>query len=54
MVAKTAPYSSLDRCDSNLFNIDEYSFNTSLPKIIDNLIMAFVKDTPRPKLNKLQ
>ncbi len=43
-----------DRCDSNLFSIDKDSFNTSHPKIMDNLIMAYVKETPRPKRNKRQ
>jgi hypothetical protein len=37
-----------DRCDHKLFMIDKESFNTSFPKIIDNLIMAFVKDVPKP------
>jgi len=36
-----------DRCDSKLFSIDKNSFNTSFPKIMDNLIMAFVKETPK-------
>jgi len=38
-----------DRCDRKLFTIDKKSFNTSYPKIMDNLIMAFVKDVPKPK-----
>jgi hypothetical protein len=38
-----------DRCDRQLFTIDKVSFNTSYPKIMDNLIMAFVKDVPKPK-----
>lgn len=37
-----------DRCDQQLFKIDSM-FNTSYPKIIDNLIMAFVKEVPKPK-----
>lgn len=37
-----------DQCDHQLFMIDKESFNTSYPKIIDNLIMAFVKDVPKP------
>ena len=37
----------LDRCDHQLFKLDDI-FNTSYPKIIDNLIMAFVKDVPKP------
>lgn len=36
-----------DRCDHRLFRLDGI-FNTSFPKIIDNLIMAFVKDVPKP------
>lgn len=40
-----------DRCDRQLFTIDKTSFNTSYPKIIDNLIMAFVKDVPKPRKN---
>lgn len=32
-----------DQCDHKLFTIDKESFNTSYPKIMDNLIMAFVK-----------
>jgi len=38
-----------DRCDRQLFTIDKASFNTSYPKIMDNLVMAFVKDVPKPK-----
>ncbi len=38
-----------DRCDRQLLSIDKTSFNTSYPKIIDNLIMAFVKDVPKPR-----
>ena len=38
-----------DRCDCNMFTINKKSFNTSYPKIMDNLIMAFVKDVPKPK-----
>jgi hypothetical protein len=37
-----------DQCDHRLFVIDSDSFNTSYPKIIDNLLMAFVKDVPKP------
>jgi hypothetical protein len=37
-----------DRSDHHLFNIDKETFNTSFPKIMDNLIMAFVKDVPKP------
>lgn len=37
-----------DRSDRNLFTIDKETFNTSFPKIMDNLVMAFVKDLPKP------
>lgn len=33
-----------DRSDSHLFSIDKETFNSSFPKIMDNLIMAFVKE----------
>jgi hypothetical protein len=36
-----------DRCDNKYFQIDKDSFNTSSPKIMDNLIMAFVKETSK-------
>jgi len=36
-----------DLCDHQLFTIDKETFNSSLPKIMDNLIMAFVKDVPK-------
>jgi len=38
-----------DQCDHQLFTIDKETFNTSFPKIMDNLIMAFVKDVPKPE-----
>ena len=38
----------LDKCDNTMFVIHEESFNTSYPKIMDNLIMAFVKGTSKP------
>ncbi|MDP1758304.1 MAG: hypothetical protein Q8K77_00725, partial [Thermodesulfovibrionales bacterium] len=38
-----------DRCEHQLFTIDKETFNTSSPKIMDNLIMAFVKDVPKPE-----
>ena len=38
-----------DRCDRHLFTIDKETFNTSYPKIMDNLIMVFVKDVPKPE-----
>ncbi|MDA8338609.1 MAG: hypothetical protein M0Z70_04840 [Nitrospiraceae bacterium] len=44
----------LDRCDCQMFQIDKNSFNTSNPKIMDNLIMAFVKDVPKPKKKNAQ
>lgn len=37
-----------DRCDRNLFVLNQETFNTSYPKIIDNLIVAFVKAVPKP------
>lgn len=37
-----------DRCDKKMFLIHKESFNTSYPKIMDNLIMAFVKGTTKP------
>ena len=33
-----------DRCDHTMFAINKETFNTSIPKIIDNIIMAFVKN----------
>lgn len=38
-----------DRCDRQIFTVDKTSFNTSYPKIMDNLIMAFVKDVSKPE-----
>lgn len=38
----------LDECDLNIFELNEYTFNTSYPKIIDNTIMAYVKNVPKP------
>lgn len=38
-----------DQCDHQLFTIDKETFNTSFPKIMDNLIMAFVKAVPKPE-----
>jgi hypothetical protein len=38
-----------DRCDRQLFTIEKETFNTSYPKIMDNLIMVFVKDVPKPE-----
>jgi hypothetical protein len=43
-----------DRCDCKMFNIEKKSFNTSNPKIMDNLIMAFVKDVPKPEKRNAQ
>jgi len=37
-----------DRCEHQMFTIDKETFNTSYPKIMDNIIMAFVKDVPKP------
>jgi len=39
-----------DRSDRHLFTIDKETFNTSYPKIMDNLIMAFVKSVPKPRI----
>ncbi len=36
------------QCDRNLFEINPNTFNTSYPKIMDNVIMAFVKSVPKP------
>lgn len=38
----------LDRCDTNIFTINKDTFNTSYPKIMDNCIVAFVKDVQKP------
>lgn len=38
-----------DRCNHQLFSIEKNTFNTSYPKIMDNLIISFVKDVPKPK-----
>jgi hypothetical protein len=37
-----------DQCDRGIFEINT-SFNTSYPKVMDNVIMAFVKSVPKPK-----
>lgn len=37
-----------DRCNHQIFTINNDDFNTSYPKIMDNLIMAFVKSVPKP------
>ena len=37
------------RCDKKLFCVNGVGFNTSYPKIMDNLIVAYVKSVPRPK-----
>ena len=37
-----------DRCDQTILQVNGQGFNTSYPKIIDNLIMAFVKAMPVP------
>lgn len=39
-----------DQCDRATFRVDGQGFNTSYPKIIDNLIMAFVKDVTPPQV----
>jgi hypothetical protein len=38
-----------DRCVNKLFSFDKDSLKTSFPIIMDNLIMAFVKETLNPK-----
>jgi len=38
----------LDQCDLDMFELNEDTFSTSYPKIIDNLIVAYVKNVPRP------
>jgi len=38
-----------DSCNNRIFSINKESFNTSYPKIMDNLIMAFVKNVSKPK-----
>ena len=37
-----------DQVDTKIFEINPDTFNTSYPKIMDNLIMAFVKSIPKP------
>jgi hypothetical protein len=37
-----------DGCDRTILQVNGQGFNTSYPKIIDNLIMAFVKSVERP------
>jgi len=32
-----------DKCDSSIFTLNNIGFNTSFPKIIDNMIMTYVK-----------
>jgi hypothetical protein len=43
-----------DRCVNKLFSIDKDSFNTSFPKIMDKLIIAFVKGTLKPQRTRKQ
>jgi hypothetical protein len=43
-----------DRCDCKMFNIEKKSFNTSNPKIMDNLIMTFVKKVTKPTKRNAQ
>jgi hypothetical protein len=40
-----------DRIEYRIFTIDKQSFNTSYPKIMDNIIMAFIKDVEKPSKN---
>jgi hypothetical protein len=37
-----------DKCNNSIFHIDSNTFNTSIPKIMDNIIMSFVKNVPKP------
>ena len=37
-----------DRCDRKMLHVNGQGFNTSFPKIVDNLIMAFVKSISAP------
>ncbi len=39
-----------DQCDRTTFQVTGQGFNTSYPKIIDNLIMAFVKTVEPPQV----
>jgi len=39
----------LSRCDLSQFTLDSNNFNTSYPKIADNLIMAYVKEVARAR-----
>ncbi len=38
-----------DQCNKSLMHVDGVGFNTSFPKIVDNLIMSCVKAVPKPK-----
>jgi hypothetical protein len=38
-----------DRCDRHIFKLESDTFNTSYPKIMDNVIMAFVKGVSKPE-----
>ncbi len=38
-----------EQADRKMFTLDPDTFNTSYPKIMDNLIMAFVKSVQKPK-----
>ena len=37
-----------EQCDQKMLQLNGQGFNTSYPKIVDNLIMAFVKSVPVP------
>ncbi len=37
-----------DHIDSSIIEINKETFNTSYPKVMDNVIMAYVKSIPRP------
>lgn len=43
--------SLFDQIDKTLLHVNGCGFNTSHPKIIDNMIMTYVKSIPRPECN---
>jgi len=38
----------MDECDLKIFELNENTFNTSYLKIIDNMIIAYIKNVPKP------
>lgn len=38
----------LDETELNIFELNEDTFNTSYPKIMDNILMTYVKNVPKP------